>query len=74
MDAPEYKQPPLDPSLALLMQQTQQQDINAVQSGLRGDTASLMARYGSRLALANNGGSAGAAGMTGSPLSPPVMA
>lgn len=56
------------------MQQTQQQDINAVQSGLRGDTASLMARYGSRLALANNGGSAGAAGMTGSPLSPPVMA
>lgn len=46
MDAPEYKQPPLDPTLAALMQQTQQDDVSAIQSRIAGQTNSLTARYG----------------------------
>lgn len=62
---------PLSPQYQQLLQQTQQQDVDAVQAAVRqdsanltarygaltsGDTAAILARYGTRLALANNGG------------------
>lgn len=73
MDAPEYKQPPLDPGFADLMARTKAQDVEAAQAGVRHDTTSLtarygaltsgdnsmlLARYGAQLALANSGGNA----------------
>lgn len=63
MDAPQYKQPALDPAYATLMQQSQQQDIAAIKTGVQMDTASLLARYGTRLAIAGMNGTGGAAGI-----------
>jgi hypothetical protein len=54
MGAPEYSQPSIDPMLSPLMAQGQQQDIAAMQENLRGDTASLLARYGAQLVSAQN--------------------
>jgi hypothetical protein len=53
MAAPTYNQPQIDPMLAPLMAQGQQQDIEAMQEHLRGDTASLLARYGAQLVSAS---------------------
>ena len=52
---PVYQQPQLDPAFARLMQQTQEQDVSAIQEQLKGNTASLMARYGTLLTMANLG-------------------
>lgn len=61
MDAPQYNKPELDPSFAMLLQQNQQQDIEAVRTTVQGDTASLLARYGANLAMAGTGGGSAAA-------------
>lgn len=63
MSPPQYQQSPLDPALAQLMQSSQDQDIAAMQEKLRGDNASILARYGQRQALATG---------TASPISPAV--
>lgn len=68
MGAPKYEQPPLDPAFAGLVQQTQQQNVEAIQTGLQHDTASLLARYGARLAMAGN-----ASGPSSVPMQPPMM-
>lgn len=59
---PSYQQSPLDPAFAQLMRTTQEQDIAAIQTKLQGDSASLLARYGSRQALAASGPMVGLAG------------
>jgi len=67
MDAPKYTAPPPDPTVTALNQKAQQDDIAALQDKSSIDTASLMARYGTRLAMAGN---------TASPLSvipPPAV-
>lgn len=71
MQAPTYQQPPTDPAITALGQKAQADDLSAMQTTSQIDTASLMARYGTRLAMA------GAAGQPGSPLAvtpPPVRA
>jgi hypothetical protein len=50
MGKPSTPTPPPDPMLGQLMQTAQQQQVQALQSEAAGDTASLMARYGARLA------------------------
>lgn len=45
--------PPLDPLTSQMKQQAQADNVRAIQAKLQGDTASLLARYGSRLAMAN---------------------
>lgn len=62
MDAPKYQQPPTDPAITALGQKAQADDLTALQNTASIDTASLMARYGTRLAMA------GAASQPGSPL------
>ena len=44
-----------DPNLAAEQAQAQQTLINSLQTQAQGDTAALMARYGTKLALANSG-------------------
>lgn len=51
-----------DPALTAAADQAQQDHLKALQVEAQGDTASLMARYGTRLALA------GAMSPSGSPL------
>lgn len=46
MEAPKYQAPPTDPSIALLTQQTQQQNISALSDTARMDTARLAMLYG----------------------------
>lgn len=65
MDAPQYKQPPLDPVFMQLMAQSQQQDIEAIQQRAQGDTASILARYGSNLARAQSTSASGATPLMG---------
>jgi len=65
---PQYQQPPLDPQFLALQQQAQNDQIAATQQTVQIDNASLMARYGTRLALANAAGAGGA--MPTSPLIP----
>jgi len=67
MGAPKYNQPQIDPMLAPLMAQGQQQDIEAIQQQLRGDTASLLARYGAQLTAAQSPGAPGTAPLTATP-------
>lgn len=50
MDKPATPQVQQDPMLGQLMQTAQQQQVQALQTEAAGDTASLMARYGARLA------------------------
>lgn len=66
MKAPTYDQPPLDPAFMALQGQAKEQDIGAIQDRIRGDTASLLARYGSRLAQAS--GSAAPISAPGMPI------
>lgn len=56
IEAPPPTPPPapvVDPNLALQQQRAQTADITALQQQSQADTAALMARYGSRLAIAN---------------------
>lgn len=59
------KPPTIDPNLTTLQSQAEQGQIDALQELARADGASLMARYGTRLALS---GAAGSTSMTASPL------
>jgi len=43
---PQYTPPPVDPQIAILQQQTQQQNIDALSQGSRMDTARLAMLYG----------------------------
>lgn len=66
MDAPTYTPPPPDPAVTALKEQAKTDQIASLQDTASIDTASLMARYGTRLAMA---------GATSSPLAvvpPPV--
>ena len=54
MQAPTYTPPPPDPTVTALSQKAQQDDLAALQDKSSIDTASLMARYGTRLAMAGN--------------------
>jgi hypothetical protein len=45
----------VDPNLAAEQTAAQQQQISALQTQAQGDTAALMAQYGTRLALAPTG-------------------
>lgn len=45
----------VDPNLALEQQQAQNTLVSSLQTQAQGDTASLMARYGTRLALSSAG-------------------
>lgn len=62
MQAPQYQAPPPDPAVTALAAKAQADDLSATQQSASIDTASLMARFGTRLAMA------GAAGQPGSPL------
>lgn len=53
---PQYVQPPPDQQQIALQQQTQNDQIEAIKTTAQMDTASLMARYGTRLAMAQSGG------------------
>lgn len=53
-----------DPTLDAELQQAQSADVTALQQEAQGDSASLMARYGTRLAIA--GGSSGTPSVSGS--------
>lgn len=46
MDAPTYQAPPVDPAIAELQKQTQQQNIAALGDTARMDTARLAMLYG----------------------------
>lgn len=48
-----------DPTLIAEQQQAQADQVRALQTQAQGDTASLMARYGTRLALAGAMGTGG---------------
>jgi hypothetical protein len=60
-DTPSTPQIPVDPNLATEQQQAQSDLVSGLQSQTQGDMASLMARYGTQLALS---------GVNMSPLSP----
>jgi hypothetical protein len=47
--------PQVDPNLAAQQQQAQRSQIDALQTQAAGDTASLMTRYGTKLALSGAG-------------------
>jgi hypothetical protein len=51
LNKPAQPQVQTDPMLGQLMQTAQQQQVQALQAEASGDTASLMARYGARLAM-----------------------
>lgn len=53
---PQYQPPADDPATQALKQQAQQDQTDAVQEQLQIDSASLLARYGSRLTIAAAGG------------------
>jgi hypothetical protein len=63
MGAPKPPQIQPDPMLQQLAKTAQQQQIAAMQTEAEGDTASLLARYGARLALSGTSG-----GSTPSPM------
>lgn len=66
---PQYVAPPPDPQAEALKAQTQKDQIAAIQDTVKIDTASLMARYGTRLAMAqSNGASAGTVTPSTAPL------
>jgi hypothetical protein len=52
MDAPKYEPPPLDPGIVALQQRADADARSAAQDQSRQMQSSLMARYGTRLALA----------------------
>lgn len=53
---PEYKPPAPDPQQIALQKQADNDQIAALRVTAQMDTASLMARYGTRLAMAQAGG------------------
>lgn len=55
MEAPKYTPPPTDPTVTALNEKAQADDLKALQGTAQIDTASLMARYGTRLAMAGSG-------------------
>jgi hypothetical protein len=63
MGAPKAPPPQQDPMLDQLMATAQRQQAVAMQGEAAGDTASLMARYGMRLALGGGGVGAGGGGL-----------
>lgn len=65
VDAPKYNPPPPDPSITALNAKAQSDDVAALEQTSQIDTASIMARYGTRLAMAG-------AMPQASPLSAPV--
>lgn len=72
MDTPKAApapQIPVDPNFATEQQQAQNDLVSSLQTLTQGDMASLMARYGTQLALAPGMGSATAA-PAASPLKP----
>lgn len=71
VDAPKYEAPPPDPTITALNERAKQDDMLAQQSTARIDTAALMARYGTRLAMAGGGGGAVA---PATPFQSPLMA
>jgi hypothetical protein len=52
MKAPSYQAPPKDPALVALDAQASVDQTKAIQNTAQIDTAALMARYGTRLAMA----------------------
>lgn len=60
MEAPKYQQPALDPTLQALDAKTQSDNVAALQNTAAIDTASIAARYGTRVAMS-------AASVAGSP-------
>lgn len=52
MDAPQYQAPPPDPTLTALDAKAKADDLTALQNTAQIDTASVMARYGTRVAMA----------------------
>jgi hypothetical protein len=61
MGSPQQPTLAIDPNLAAEQQAAQQQQISALQTQAQGDTAALMAQYGTRLALAPTGAGPSAA-------------
>ena len=53
--SPKTPEIPVDPNLALDQAKAQKTLIDSLQTQAQGDTANLMARYGTRLALAGSG-------------------
>jgi hypothetical protein len=54
MQAPQYNAPPPDPTVTALNAKAMAADQQATQMTAQIDTASLMARYGTRLAMAGS--------------------
>ena len=52
MEAPKYQAPPVNPTITALADKSKQDDITALQQTTQIDTANIMARYGTRLAMA----------------------
>ena len=52
LTVPQYQAPGPDPEVTILDQNIQQQQTDAAKNEAQIDTASLMARYGTRLAMA----------------------
>lgn len=50
---PVYTPPPVDPAVAQIDAQAQQQSLASLQTQAQMDSASLLARYGTQLSLAN---------------------
>jgi hypothetical protein len=67
MGPPDIPAAPVDPNLATEQAQAQNDLVNSLRKQTSGDMASLMARYGTQLALAGASGSGGSS--MGSPLS-----
>jgi hypothetical protein len=55
MDTPQI---PVDPNLATEQQQAQNDMVSSLQTKTQGDMSSLMARYGTQLAIAGTGAGA----------------
>jgi hypothetical protein len=53
--APVYQAPPPDPALAVQAAQASKDQIDALQTKVQGDSASMMARYGSLFAMMGAG-------------------
>ena len=64
---------PPDPTLQSAEQAAQNQNITALETQAQGDSASLMARYGTRLAIAGSTGT-GTGTNPSSPMSPLIAA
>lgn len=58
LQAPSYTPPPPDPLLQQQQAQAEAEQTNALQHKLQGDTASILSRYGTLVALTGNGAGA----------------